>query len=151
LERLAILLDGLGHLLRLLVSLRRGDVGLGQVVEGHAAVRLGGLGGLQGAQQVVDRLLRLAAVVVVDARLELVVAEQVADRFEQAHQWAFFIGFFLGCVRARNRLRACRRNTSGMFLSPATILRSRVPRRGRNWRETPGGVFGLRTRAWATV
>src|SRR5262245_10704016 len=131
----------------LLGALGRRDVGLGEVVDRHAAVGLGGLGGLQDAGQEFDRLLRLPPVVMVQARLQLVVAEQVADRLEKPHQCAFLPIFFGGCVRMRNRLRAWRRTSSGMFLSPQTIFRSRLPRRGRNWMVSPGGVFGLRTRA----
>src|SRR4026207_1298627 len=87
----------------------------------------------------------------VDAGLQLVVAEQVADRLEEAHQWAFLKVFLGGCVRTMKRLRAWRRTISGMFLSPTQILRSRVPSRPRNCTDGPPGVLGLRTSASATA
>src|SRR5437867_1776379 len=108
------------------------DVRLRQVVVRHAPVRIRSLRRLQDTRQELDGLLRLAAVVVVQARLELVVAQQVADQLEQPHQWAFFPIFFEGWVRTMNMLRAWRRTSSGMFLSPATIFRSLLPRRDRN-------------------
>src|SRR5437867_3120679 len=150
-QRVAVPLHGSLQVALLLEFLGRGDVGLGQVVDRQPPVGFRRLRGLQDTGQELDRLFRLAAVVVVQTRLQLVIAEQVADGFEQAHQWAAFFIFFGGCVRTRNRLRAWRRTSSGMFLSPVTTFRSRLPRRGRNCRVSPGGVLGLRTRAWTVA
>src|SRR5262245_13778717 len=85
-QRLAVPLDRRLQVLPLLRLLGGGDVRLRQVIDRHAPVGLGRLGRLQHLGQELDRLFRLAAMVVVQARLQPIVAEQLVDRLEQPHQ-----------------------------------------------------------------